>query len=264
MENTKYVWPDNEKLVYVSPPNESYTGNLSDFYSSNCFPELKIIESNWEKIRDEVLEFERKAGEIRGMDSYSPSEVKGGRWGNIILKHYMWKFFWNMKNFPLTTSLIESIPNCSFAAFSVLYPKAHIQPHYGDTNGVIRVHLGLIIPDKYPAIGLKVNDIGKGLQEGKFLCYPDVKKHEAWNYSDHKRYILILDLVPNVLKEKRVEICVRSLGVQSFTFFYKNLMPLRILPQFVHKFLIFCFTLFWRVYLILQFIVEKAIINLKK
>lgn len=247
-----FQWPTDEKIIYIRPPKEQYNGSLSDFYDAALFPELKILSENWKRIRDEIFKFEKENGSIRQVDTFSPAEIEGNYWSTIFLRNYMWKFYHNMKKFPITSTIIEKIPNCTFATISVLDPKTSIKPHYGDTNGIIRVHLGLSIPGKYPLLGIKVGEEENCWEDGKMLCYPDIKKHEVWNKTEQPRYILILDIVPQAIGDKKIEICRKTLGSQSFIFFYKRFALIRKLPEPLQNLIVFLFSIFWGVYLLLQ------------
>ena len=193
------------------------------------------------------------------MDSFSPASIEGNSWSTIFLKNFMWNFYHNMKKFPLTTAVIEQIPNCTYAVISVLSPYTSIKPHYGDTNGVVRVHLGLHIPGDYPELGIKVNGEDNCWKNGELICYLDIKEHEVWNNTPHTRYLLILDIVPQALLKDKFRICKTTLGNQSFIFFYKRFKLVRMLPLGIQDFISCIFSQFWGVYLVLQELLDKTI-----
>src|SRR5690554_7763821 len=138
MNTLKFEWPKNEKLIFVRPPKEEYHGKMENFYSPELFPELKIIKDNWEKMRDEIMEYENTYGNLVGQNAINVAGVRGKPWTLIYLKSFMRKFSKNQKKFPFTSSILNSIPNVVFGAVSILPPQTKILPHYGDTNGIIR------------------------------------------------------------------------------------------------------------------------------
>ena len=252
MSKEQFEWPEGEEIVYLRPPKEEYHGKLKPFYSPDLFPELAILKENWKGIRDEILAFEKSNGALSGMNSLSPAATEGGSWSLIYLMSFLWKFHENRTRFPFICSIIDQIPNCVFAGISILPPHTEIKPHYGDTNAIVRTHLGLIIPDPYPVIAIKVGEEERGWEEGELMCFINVTKHSVWSRSDKKRYILMFDFIPKVLEHRKMEIATNALGSQSFIFFYKRYGIVRKLPLFTHGFFCRSFALVWRFYLPVQ------------
>lgn len=252
MEAKEFIWPEDETIVYLRPPNEEYDGSLNSFYSSDCFPELNVLKDNWKKIKDEILNFEKEQGQLKGMGSANPSEVYGGNWTVIYLMSFLRLFRKNRNKFPVTSSVLDKIPNCVFSAISVLPPNTEIAPHYGDTNEIVRCHLSLIVPDPYPTIGINVDGEEKGWEEGEILCFMNVHKHRVWSKSDKKRYVLMVDIVPKNLSSKKNQICYKGLGSQTYNYLYSKIRIFRKLPTPIHQLSVKIFTFIWRTYLPLQ------------
>lgn len=253
----QYEWPKGEKLVFLRPPNEFYDGKLAPFYHSTCFPELNELKENWTLIRDEILEYEHKSGNLSGMSSLSPANVTGGIWTVLYLNSFTRLFKKNRSKFPITTRLVDNVKNCVFASINILEPGTVIQPHYGDTNGIVRVHLGLIVPDPYPTIGINAGGEEMGWEEGDFMCFINVQKHFVWSKSEEKRYVLMLDIVPKPLWSRQKEICIKALGSQSFVYFYKNYKWFKLFPSFFHPIFVAIFTAIWWFYLPIERFINK-------
>jgi beta-hydroxylase len=80
--------------------------------------------------------------------------------------------------------------------FSIFEPGKHLRPHRGPYNGVLRLHLGLIVPKAAPdAVAIRVADRLCHWEEGKVLIFDDAYEHEAWNHSDGVRVVLFVDFV---------------------------------------------------------------------
>ncbi len=253
MADSQYSWPQGEEIIYVRPPVEEYHGKLNSYYSPDSFPELEPLKQNWKAIRDEILAIEKRDGVLTGMNSLSPAKVEGeGSWSLIYLMSFKWMFHKNIERFPITWSVIEQIPNCVFAAVSILPPNTEIKPHYGDTNGIVRAHLALVVPEPYPTIGIHVNGEERGWKEGEIMCFINVQKHHVWNRCDKRRYVLMFDFVPKPLLDRTTEICSDALGSQSLIFFYKRFALVRKLPTFFHNSIVKVFALVWRLYLPIQ------------
>jgi len=97
------------------------------------------------------------------------------------------------KHFPLTMNLIEQLP-CTTAFFSILKPHTKLDPHIGVYKGVIRYHLGLIIPDDSDNCFLQINDRKISWVEGEDIMFDDMYLHHVENNTDQTRVILFLDV----------------------------------------------------------------------
>jgi aspartyl/asparaginyl beta-hydroxylase (cupin superfamily) len=121
-------------------------------------------------------------------------------------------YFWgekdeaHCKQIPKTDKLLNSIPGFLSAGLSILNANTTIKTHIGDTDAVIRVHLGLKIPEGLPACGIKVGSVEQEWQEGKTFAFCDAHHHSAWNNSNENRYVLILDVLRPELLIKKHEV----------------------------------------------------------
>ncbi|WP_175958489.1 aspartyl/asparaginyl beta-hydroxylase domain-containing protein [Burkholderia sp. BCC0405] len=93
---------------------------------------------------------------------------------------------------PETVNLIESFPAAINAAFAALEAGGKIDRHQGSSNLVDRCHLGLIIPSGDAA--LSVSNIPRTWDNGQLLIFDDRAFHEAWNRTEERRVVLIVDL----------------------------------------------------------------------
>ena len=97
---------------------------------------------------------------------------------------------------PGTAALLERLPLARIpgrapnAFFSLLRPHTRIPPHTGVTNTRAIVHLALDIP---PGCGFRVGGETRAWVEGKAFAFDDTIEHEAWNDSDRRRAVLIVD-----------------------------------------------------------------------
>jgi len=79
--------------------------------------------------------------------------------------------------------------------FSILEPGKHRPAHRGLYNGVLRLHLGLIVPEPRTLFGIRVDKQLYRWKEGSAVIFDDAYEHEAWNKIQHKRAVLFVDLV---------------------------------------------------------------------
>lgn len=139
----------------------------------------------------------------------------------------------NLQKYPEIAKILNQIPNLVTCSFNMLEPNSRILPHYGETNAVYRVHLGIEIPAGLPKCGFKVKDEQRAWEEGELLVFLDANKHEAFNNADKRRYVLLLDIMrPEFMHLKR-KVCVTSLSVLSL-YWVLSKMP-KILMKILQK-----------------------------
>lgn len=166
-------------------------------FPSTVFPWLAEFEANWRLIRaelDQVLE-ERDA--LPTFHQISPDQKRvsqGDNWKIYPFYAFGDSFEPNLARCPETARLLRRVPNLRNAMFSILAPQYHIPPHRGPTNGVIRIHLGLIVPAGEEACRIRVGDRIFGWEEGKCVVFDDYFEHEVWNDTDHRRVVLFFDV----------------------------------------------------------------------
>jgi len=155
------------------------------FYESHQFQFLSTLESNWQSINQELNQL-RQGDFIPWPEKY----LYGKGWDTFGLYAFGIKIGKNCALCSETTKLVESIPNVTTAGFSSLAAGTHIAPHTGYPDGLLRCHLGLIIPD---GCGLRVGNETRHWQEGKCLVFDDTTEHEAWNKGNSTRVVLLID-----------------------------------------------------------------------
>jgi ornithine lipid ester-linked acyl 2-hydroxylase len=169
----------------ATTPPQFATNDRKTFYEAAEFDFALHLEANWEKIREELAA-------LKGEHFIDWSErylYKEG-WQTFGLYAFGVKIDKNCRLCPETTKLVETIPGLVTAGFSVLAPGTHIAPHTGYPEGLLRCHLGLVIPED---CAIRVSGDTRSWDEGKCLVFDDTWEHEAWNKSDRTRVILLLD-----------------------------------------------------------------------
>jgi beta-hydroxylase len=165
------------------------------FYSNDQFPFTMALEQNWLVIRQELLRL--KEGQFL---DWPEKHLYGEGWSVFGLYAYGLRLDKNCKLCPETARVVEQIPDLVTAGFSHLKPNTHIKPHRGHPEGVLRCHLGLLVPED---CGLRVGHETRSWQEGKCLVFDDTVEHEAWNRSDKSRVVLLLDFrAPDLVGQK--------------------------------------------------------------
>ena len=180
--------------------------NPKYFYKPSEFKELAVLEQNHKLIVSELNALRKNAKNGYWLDSfphYLQPESKN-KWQVFTFRFFSIKHPLNCLLCPQTAAVLDKIPGLISADFSYLPPHTHIKPHKGFTKMVIRVHLGLIIPND---CGIRVGNETKKWQEGKLIIFDDSFEHEAWNNSNKDRFVLMLDIANPLWGYTADEIC---------------------------------------------------------
>ncbi len=230
-----------------------YEGSHPCFYNPKEFEWVKMVEDQWQVIRDEIFNFLDSGKSIQGRSTYTPPDLSDQTaWKNVYFMNFKWMQYRNCRKFPKTWDILNKIPNVTFAAIGILEPHSSILPHYGGTNVNIRCHMGIKIPAGYPVCGIKVGNEAKCWEEGKVLMFSDCQLHTTWNNSDERRIIVGFDILKKEYDHKRTWMCAQYLGAQTLRFLDSYLSfieksPLSVLEA-VHRF----FSALWFLYLPIQ------------
>lgn len=175
----------------------SLVGN-PHFLNPQQFDWVKELESDWLKIRQELDRILLIVDELPNFQDISPEQqdiTQDNRWKSFFLYGYGFKIDKNCQRCPETTKLIEKIPGMKTAFFSILLPHKEIPEHQGYYKGIIRYHLGLVIPKLYKQCGIQIGNEVAHWEEGKSLLFDDTFTHQAWNKTDEMRVVLFIDVI---------------------------------------------------------------------
>jgi ornithine lipid ester-linked acyl 2-hydroxylase len=168
------------------------------FYDPAGFPWVRDLEANWKAIRrelDDVLAYHADLPNFQDISTDQATLTDDDRWKTYFFYGYGFKSDANCARCPATTRLVENIPGMETAMFSILSPGKHIPPHNGPYKGVLRYHLGLLVPEPEDHVGISVGGQVAHWSEGQSLVFDDTFEHAAWNDTDGTRVVLFLDVV---------------------------------------------------------------------
>lgn len=161
-------------------------------------PWIPGLEARWRDVRSELEKVLQRPERLPNFQDISRDQVnitQDDRWKTFFLFGYGYRMDGNCALCPETARLVESIPGMFTAFFSVLAPGKHIPLHRGPYKGVLRCHLGLIVPEPQEQCWIEVGgEIGRW-QEGKCLVFDDTYKHQVRNDTAGMRVVLFLDIV---------------------------------------------------------------------
>ena len=168
------------------------------FFDNEDFPWTKNLEANWHLIRAELDEVLKEREILPHFYEISRDQYKLSKddlWKTYFLYGFGYKSEANCAKCPETTRLMEQIPGMKTAMFSILQPGKHIPPHRGPYKGVLRCHLGLIVPEPKEKIRIRVGDDIRSWEEGKVMVFDDTFEHEVWHEGNSQRVVLFIDFV---------------------------------------------------------------------
>jgi len=165
-------------------------------FAAEQFPWIRGVEAEWHSVRreldavmvhrDAMPNFQDILREVRGIQ-------KDDDWKTFFLVGVGMNCSENAKRCPQTMKVLERIPGCTTAFFSILSPGKHIPPHRGAWAGVLRLHLGLIVPEPADACRIRISDQVHTWKEGSCLVFDDTYNHQVSNDTDGYRVVLFVD-----------------------------------------------------------------------
>jgi len=176
------------------------------------FPWMQELESQWLIVRDELNKLLREDESAITPYPKQSMVTRPGKWRTIAFMFWSFKFQENIALCPRTWELVKDIPGLTAVSFNMLEEHTSIKPHRGDTNVIARCHMGVDIPARAPRCGFRVGNETRSWEEGRFLMFNDAHEHTAWNNTNFKRYILVIDVMRPEFALMKDATCSRVLG----------------------------------------------------
>jgi hypothetical protein len=232
MNSQPVIRPPADEPPFYYFVNGWYKGEFSGFLDVSGMPGTSILESNYETLRKEILNYyESHASEISA--NYSPYNYVPKGWKTINLYSYFLKYTTVCEKFPEVNRIVQQIPNVCGVQIGILEPHSRIKAHMGDTNGLIRSHLGIRIPGALPELGFRVGSEERCWEEGKVLGLCVSHRHYAWNSTNHYRIVLVVDVIRDEYANKKHEIAAKTMAVVVLKHFSIRIPSLKRTPKFL-------------------------------
>jgi len=204
----KSVWERTVDLTIavgerVLAPVERFIGRRSlvgeaTFFENGRFPWIAELETNWTTIREELEHVLEDREALPNFQDISKDQIEitdDDRWKTFFLYGYGFEAKLGTEMCPRTAALMRQIPGMTTAMFSILSPRKHILDHRGPYKGVLRYHLGLIVPRDAPACKIRVGEDIRHWEQGESMIFDDTYNHEVWNDTDETRVVLFVDVL---------------------------------------------------------------------
>jgi len=165
-------------------------------YDSATFPWAAEVESGWKKIRaelDQVMKYRDQMPSFHEILKEVTTITTDDNWKTFFLAGIGMDCAENARRCPETMKLLGKIPGMKTAFFSILSPHKHIPAHRGAYNGILRFHLGLLVPEPREKVRIRIGNEYRNWSEGKSLIFDDTFNHEVWNDTDGYRVVLFVD-----------------------------------------------------------------------
>jgi len=163
-------------------------------YGAETLPWLPDLEAAWPAIRAEYDRVRALGLRPIPMDLLAGDDFgEDGAWDAFVLCHNGGWVADNVARFPETSEWLGRLEGLRAATFSVLGPGARIPPHRGANNGVLRTHLGVVVPGPPGAGVLEVGACRLAWEEGRAFGFDDSYVHAARNDASSERVVLMLE-----------------------------------------------------------------------
>jgi aspartyl/asparaginyl beta-hydroxylase (cupin superfamily) len=187
----------------ILAPIERFIGRHSlvgeaTFFDNDRFEWIAEIEANWQTIREELQRVLEDREALPNFQDISKDQIEitdDDDWKTFFLYGFGFQAKLGVEMCPRTAALMERIPGMKTAMFSILSPRKHILDHRGPYKGVLRYHLGLIVPRDARACRIRVGDDVRHWEEGQSMVFDDTCNHEVWNDTDETRVVLFVDVL---------------------------------------------------------------------
>ena len=170
------------------------------YQSQELYPELTVVQDNWEVIRDDSLK-------LLDQGCYSEMPNNGfsvERQNNPQVWYYCpfgleaedqtpqtrVQTAYAQSLAPRTVEILAQVKGLKGAMFSLLKPGGQIKEHTHE-NSYVTATMGLQVDAKCT---FRVCDETRSHENGEFLVFDYCLPHEAWNTGDRDRMVLLLVL----------------------------------------------------------------------
>jgi aspartyl/asparaginyl beta-hydroxylase (cupin superfamily) len=193
-------------------------------YDTSLFPWARELELDWRKIRaelDQVMVFRDQMPSFHEILKEVSTITSDANWKTYFLAGIGMDCRENARRCPETMRLLARVPGLTTAFFSILSPHKHIPAHRGAWNGILRFHLGLMVPEPREQCRIRIGNDYRHWREGQALIFDDTYNHEVWNDTEGYRVVLFVDF-PRPLRQPWNWLNRRLLGMGSLAPFLRE------------------------------------------
>tara|TARA_B100000579_G_scaffold437884_1_gene469668 strand:+ start:1501 stop:2103 length:603 start_codon:yes stop_codon:yes gene_type:complete len=193
---------DTSKIRVCKVLEDNYNNILNEYQKFKFDIDLDNVnsDSNW-KLWKSANEESLSMTKIKDFEPYKKSHS----WYGLVVNHLS---VWEGALVAIKSKELEPTPICDkffSRTFNIIkeyeevtsiliakFPAGKELPTHRGYKEILRIHLGLIVPDG--DIGFCVNGNKTKWENGKCLAFNDFFEHSAWNYTNEDRINLIVDV----------------------------------------------------------------------
>lgn len=173
---------------------------LKPIISVTDFPELEVIQKNWQIIREEA-----EALLANGFFDHTTNPKNNAfydigfrtfykyGWSKFYLKWYGYTHHSALKHCPKTVEILKNVKSVNGAMFSYLPVGSQLTRHLDPVACSLRYHLGLKTPES-EACFINVDGNNYSWKDGEGFIFDETYLHFARNDSQKPRLILMCDV----------------------------------------------------------------------
>lgn len=165
-------------------------------FDNQAFPWVPALEAQTPAIRDELERLLQDRERLPAFHEISPDVgmITGDKhWKTFVFMGYGMRSARNLARCPATAQALRGIPGVRTAFFSILEPGKRIPLHKGPYNGVLRLHLGLRVPQPRERCWIEVDGQRYHWREGEAVIFDDLYPHQVHNDTAGLRAVLFVD-----------------------------------------------------------------------
>ena len=174
------------------------TVGCTPFFDAGQFAWIPAFRDSWGTVLAEAQSLMSDRARLPAFQEISQEVgyiTRDRDWKTFMLAGYGLESRRNLERCPATARALQRIPGLKTAFFSILEPGKRLPPHRGPYNGVLRLHLGLIVPEPAERCWIRVADQRRHWQPGEVLVFDDSLVHEVHNDTGGPRVVLFIDFV---------------------------------------------------------------------
>jgi ornithine lipid ester-linked acyl 2-hydroxylase len=229
--------------LWFGSSQRPYPANEPWYFNATDFPWVAGLENNWADWNPEIAAFIKEKDDKFVSTAVFYEEINSSKsWTAVMSLFWGLKISGEMKaKCPHLAKLLKQVPGLLSLSLSRLDAHSTIAEHEGDTNAIIRCHIGIEVPETLPECGFKVNGEEKGWATGRCLLFNDAYRHSAWNNTDKRRIILIMDIIRPEFRRKKNLVCTFILA-RHVSYLYNKIKLINKMPVFM-KTILFAFVM---------------------
>ncbi|HYF46494.1 MAG TPA: aspartyl/asparaginyl beta-hydroxylase domain-containing protein [Acidimicrobiales bacterium] len=181
-----------------------FGGDLPSVYDTSQFDWVPRLEAATDDIRADLERYVAAhtslphVAEVSGLEpgtdeAMNSAPIDRGEWRVLILLANGKWIDETADQFPSVRRAVAGGPQMTTVGFSALEGHSHIAGHVGTNRGALRYQLPIVVPGEPGDCRIAIGDEMVVWQTGKSVIFDLGTWHEAWNDSDSRRVLFMIE-----------------------------------------------------------------------